>query len=118
MKIDFKRIESFIPNRIPESIREFNPELRLFKDDILECWYAPLGRINKKAKIALYGITPGWTQMKMAYQISINNKLSWRRNDSGGHHDPRPQQQKNFSPGKVNYTSISASKCTRPKPHV
>jgi len=74
MKIDFKRIESFIPNRIPESIHEFNPELRLFKDDILECWYAPLGRINKKAKIALYGITPGWTQMKMAYQISINNK--------------------------------------------
>ncbi len=73
MKIDFKRLELLIPDSVPESIQELNPVLRLFNDDKLECWYVPLGRINKKAKIILYGITPGWTQMKIVNLGSDRN---------------------------------------------
>ena len=38
------------------------PEFRLVKDKSLEIYYAPLDFINTQAKVAVVGITPGWTQ--------------------------------------------------------
>ena len=76
--IDHKRLESLIPDFVPQKARELPSELLLFQDDKIECWFAPLGGINKNAKIALYGITPGWTQMKISYQIAVKRKSEKR----------------------------------------
>lgn len=40
----------------------------------LKMYYAPHNEyINKKAKVVLVGITPGWTQMKSAYEEVLNS---------------------------------------------
>lgn len=44
------------------------PEFRLVKDKSLEIYYAPLDFINTQAKVAVVGITPGWTQMEIAFR--------------------------------------------------
>lgn len=44
------------------------PELRLVKDKSLEIYYAPFDFINTQAKVAVVGITPGWTQMEIAFR--------------------------------------------------
>lgn len=40
-----------------------SPDLQLFRDGDLECWYTPFEHINVAAKIVLVGITPGQTQL-------------------------------------------------------
>ncbi|GAA0328659.1 hypothetical protein GCM10008967_18930 [Bacillus carboniphilus] len=37
------------------------------KDDNLEVFWAPFEYINQDAKVIMLGITPGWTQMQLAY---------------------------------------------------
>ncbi|MDR8392239.1 hypothetical protein NC796_13885 [Aliifodinibius sp. S!AR15-10] len=74
MKIDHKKYENYLPDQIPNGIEDLSPKLEIFGDDKIECWYAPLGKINTKATIALYGITPGWTQMQIAYRIALRPK--------------------------------------------
>ena len=51
----------------PELLR---PEFRLYqdKDKHLEIYYAPFDHVNREAKVVLVGITPGWTQMEIAYR--------------------------------------------------
>ena len=44
------------------------PEFRLHQDENLAVYYAPFDHVNKDAKVALVGITPGWTQMEIAYR--------------------------------------------------
>jgi hypothetical protein len=44
------------------------PEFRLVKDKCLEIYYAPFDFINTQAKVAVVGITPGWTQMEIAFR--------------------------------------------------
>ncbi len=44
------------------------PEFRLFKDKSLEIYYAPFDFTNARARVAIVGITPGWTQMEMAFR--------------------------------------------------
>ncbi|MFI5395832.1 MAG: hypothetical protein ACHQ9S_09895 [Candidatus Binatia bacterium] len=46
------------------------PSLRLHEDAGLEMYYAPFGSVNSSAVIALLGITPGWTQMEIAYRVA------------------------------------------------
>lgn len=70
------KYEKRIPSIAPKSLNELDVKLNIFKDNNIECWYAPLGVINSKAKIVLYGVTPGWSQMKVAYKIHINNKVN------------------------------------------
>lgn len=44
------------------------PQFQLFKDQNLEIYYAPFDFINTQAKVAIVGITPGWTQMEIAFR--------------------------------------------------
>jgi hypothetical protein len=40
----------------------------------LDVVYAPFEHVNKKAKVIIVGITPGWTQLKSSYKYVIENK--------------------------------------------
>jgi hypothetical protein len=44
------------------------PQFRLFEDTGLEIYYAPFDFVNMQAKVAIVGITPGWTQMEIAFR--------------------------------------------------
>ena len=46
------------------------PPLRLHHDADMEMYYAPFGAVNGSAAIVLLGITPGWTQMEIAYRVA------------------------------------------------
>lgn len=46
------------------------PRFRLEKSGNIEIYYAPVDYLNRKAKIALVGITPGWHQMEVAYRTA------------------------------------------------
>lgn len=44
------------------------PEFRLHQDERLAIYYAPFDHVNGDAKVAVVGVTPGWTQMEIAYR--------------------------------------------------
>jgi len=46
------------------------PSLRLNQEGPLEIYYAPFDSVNRAAAIVLLGITPGWTQMEIAYRVA------------------------------------------------
>lgn len=74
MVIQEQKYLSFTPASPPEVLADLNSDLCIFKDEKLEVWFAPLGKTNTEAQIAIYGITPGWTQMRAAYKAEINRK--------------------------------------------
>jgi len=43
-------------------------QFRVFKDERIEICYAPFDFVNIRAKVAIVGITPGWTQMEIAFR--------------------------------------------------
>lgn len=43
-------------------------QFRVFKSESLEIYYAPFDFLNVEAKVAVVGITPGWTQMEIAFR--------------------------------------------------
>lgn len=48
-----------------------NKKFELFHKDNMGIYYAPHNEtINEKAKIFIVGITPGWTQTKIAYKTA------------------------------------------------
>lgn len=57
-------------------------EFLLYQNKRMEIYYAPHNEtINKKAKVFIVGITPGWTQTSIAYKVakeelSLNKDLS------------------------------------------
>src|SRR5574337_382402 len=46
------------------------PSLRLHQENNIEIYYAPFDAVNPAAAIVLLGITPGWTQMEIAYRVA------------------------------------------------
>jgi hypothetical protein len=44
-----------------------NERFRLFRAGGLDVYYAPFHYLNKRARVALIGLTPGWTQMERAF---------------------------------------------------
>ena len=55
-----------------------NKKFLLEKDEIINIYYAPHNEfVNKKAKIFVIGITPGWTQTQIAFKTAneglVNN---------------------------------------------
>jgi hypothetical protein len=44
------------------------PQFRLHTETDLEVYYAPFDHVNEHARIALVGITPGWTQMEQSFR--------------------------------------------------
>jgi hypothetical protein len=43
---------------------------RLFTDRGVDVFYCPFHRMNRSASIILVGVTPGWTQMELAYRTA------------------------------------------------
>ena len=68
-------------DKYSESIKRLNAfekedilvqDFLLFEDGDLKIYYAPHNEIiNKDAKVFIVGITPGWTQTKIAYQTAF-----------------------------------------------
>jgi len=55
--------------------------LRLHRDRGVEVYYMPTDGLNPAAKLMLLGITPGWTQMELAYRhvrLGLGNGLEPR----------------------------------------
>ncbi len=50
-------------------------EFRLHHDSQLDVYYAPFDYVNETAKVLLLGITPGWTQMEIAYRNARQDLL-------------------------------------------
>ena len=70
--MEIKKLKSFNKNDI------LNEKFLLESKDKMKIYYAPHNEIiNKKAKIFIVGITPGWTQTDIAYKTAnkglINN---------------------------------------------
>ena len=42
----------------------------LYKQNKIEIYYAPFDYVNRRARIAIIGITPGWTQMEISYRTA------------------------------------------------
>lgn len=47
-------------------------QFSLFRDGALEAFYAPFDFVNHDAQVVLVGVTPGWTQMELAYRAARN----------------------------------------------
>ena len=48
---------------------------RLYADRRLGIYYAPFDRVNTRARLVLVGVTPGWTQMEIAYRTARQGLL-------------------------------------------
>jgi len=48
---------------------------RLYADRRLSIYYAPFDRVNTRARLVLVGVTPGWTQMEIAYRTARQGLL-------------------------------------------
>jgi hypothetical protein len=48
---------------------------RIYADRGLSIYYAPFDRVNTRARLALVGVTPGWTQMEIAYRTARQELL-------------------------------------------
>src|SRR2546425_1805387 len=46
------------------------PEFRLHEEGRIQIYYAPFDYVNENARVVLVGITPGWTQMEIAYRFA------------------------------------------------
>jgi hypothetical protein len=68
---DLERLAAKLPTAVPVSIDDLNEDLRIFSDGRVDVWYAPVGYLNAKARLAIFGITPGWRQMSIAYDAAI-----------------------------------------------
>lgn len=76
MTVDYLQLKRYLPsiNRLPNPTKIdkgdlINEKFLIEKASDIEIYYAPHNEyINRDAKIVIVGITPGWTQMKAAFQ--------------------------------------------------
>ena len=69
----FKHLERFhqlLPVTAPDSLEDLDSRLRIYGDDVLEIWYAPMESPPPNASVWILGITPGWRQMRLAYEAA------------------------------------------------
>src|SRR5690625_2054538 len=80
--MSYKSLYKFLP-----AIKSLQPSRSFAKEDLLtatfllekeagiKMYYAPHNEyVNKKAKIVIVGITPGWQQMKTAFMEFVNSQ--------------------------------------------
>jgi len=65
---DLKQYEPFIPSAAPTSLADLPIELRIYRDPQVEVWFSPILSEQKNPKLWVLGITPGWSQMRIAYR--------------------------------------------------
>jgi hypothetical protein len=68
MFTDLSKYEPLIPGVPPRQLEDLNPDLRLYSDDKLDVWYSPMGMRPENPSVWILGITPGWNQMRIAYE--------------------------------------------------
>ena len=56
----------------PASLADLDNGLRICADQTLEVWYAPMGARPLTPKLWILGITPGWNQMRIAYECAAH----------------------------------------------
>jgi hypothetical protein len=76
MLVDNERLNEFRPliATLPVSDKFtrdqlLNDRFCLYSDGRLAIYYAPFDYSNSDARVAIVGITPGWTQMELAYRV-------------------------------------------------
>lgn len=62
------RYEVFLPATAPASLGDLPHELRIYGDGEIEIWFSPMGLGVTNPEIWILGITPGWNQMRIAYE--------------------------------------------------
>jgi hypothetical protein len=75
---DLSKIEPYLPTikRLPIG-REFTkaellvPDFCLYQEPNCEIYYVPFDYCKPEAKLLIAGITPGWTQMELAYRSLV-----------------------------------------------
>jgi uracil-DNA glycosylase len=67
-----EKLSHRLPKDIPLSLQDLPAELELFSDGRISIYYAPVGFVNPRAKVAIVGLTPGWQQARFAYQAAID----------------------------------------------
>lgn len=68
MFADLERFAEFLPKSPPTELADLDERLRIFSDGRVEVWYAPLGKPVEQPRLWILGITPGWRQMRIAYE--------------------------------------------------
>ena len=64
---DLASYEPLIPRSPPTNLGDISDELRLYRDQTVEVWYAPMGDRPQNPDVWILGLTPGWNQMRLAY---------------------------------------------------
>jgi hypothetical protein len=68
---EFAPLISALPDRTSYTKADLlTATFRLYEDGDLEIYYVPLEYLNDGARIALVGITPGWSQLEIAYRAA------------------------------------------------
>src|ERR1700728_1431184 len=67
-----------LPIYSPEHL--LTDSFRLYRDADLEMFYAPFETINRSARVAIVGITPGFQQMEIAIRFARAAMVSGRTN--------------------------------------
>ena len=62
-----------LPQVAPKQLSEIPRNLSLYDDGLISVVYAPFAHINHSAKIVIVGITPGWQQAQIGYEVSIQD---------------------------------------------
>lgn len=66
---DFVEAIKALPDKTPlQKADLLTDDFRIVQEKDLEIFYAPLDDVNRQAKVMVVGITPGWTQMEIAYR--------------------------------------------------
>jgi hypothetical protein len=67
----FAALITALPDRLSYTKPDLlTPTFRLYQEGNVEIYYVPLEYLNEKARIAFVGITPGWSQMEIAYRAA------------------------------------------------
>lgn len=69
---DLASFERALPASPPDALSSFDPKFRMFDEGGLEIWYAPVGRRTVVPRLWVLGITPGWQQMRIAYELACD----------------------------------------------
>ncbi len=68
MFTNLTKYEPLIPRVAPKQLADLDSGLRLYSDGKIDVWYSPVGKRIDSPSIWILGITPGWNQMRIAYE--------------------------------------------------
>ncbi len=72
---ELDRFAQFVPQTPPQTLADLPNDLQMYADGKVEVWYSPMPTERKNPKLWILGITPGWAQMRIAYEqaaIALN----------------------------------------------